>query len=130
MSRSSARRGQVEPAAALVAVLAVGAGLSLYAGVLADVPDGTTRDVAPLTADRVRDTASTAGVLDPSRLNTAVEHASPRGSTLNATLAAGGERWSAGPPVPEDVTARSASRASVRLAPGRVRAGQLRVIVW
>ncbi|MFB6304535.1 MAG: hypothetical protein ABEH47_05165 [Haloferacaceae archaeon] len=130
MSRSSARRGQVEPTAALVAVLAVGAGLSLYAGAVEDAPLNDDRDVAPVALDSVRDAASTAGVLDPGELAGAVRRETPRGYRLNATLAAGGRRWTAGPPRPASGTDRASVRTSVGLGPGRVRPGQLRVVVW
>lgn len=129
MSRSSARRAQVEPTAALVAVLAVGAGLSLYAGVLGDVSGLEEAGVAPTAVDSIRDAASTAGVLAPGRLPDAVRRATPRGRRLNATLAAGGRRWTAGPPRP-DADDRATVRTSVRLSPGRVRPGELRVVVW
>ncbi len=129
MSRSSARRAQVEPTAALVAVLAVGAGLTLYTGAIGDVSAPAGEGVAPIAVDGVRDAASTAGVLDPTLLPAAVRRATPRGHRLNATLAAGGRRWAAGPPRQEPGT-RATVRVSVRLAPGRVRPGTLRVVVW
>lgn len=128
MPRSSARRGQTE-LAALIAVLAVCLGLSLYAGVLdAALPESTAPTPARTAADRVADVARVGGVVRPGRLDRAAE-AAPVGRRLNATLRAASRTWTAGPPVPDRATAAT-RRVSVRVAPGRVRPGRLRVAVW
>jgi len=130
MSRSSAR-GQVEPLAALVSLLAVCAAVSTYATALAGVGYDAERNVAAPALDRVTDGLATGGVANPDRMDQA-QRAGPVGYRLNVTLAAAGQRWYAGPTSPgkradTDTAARS---ISVRLSPGRVRPGRVRVEVW
>ncbi|MFC5970636.1 hypothetical protein ACFPYI_04755 [Halomarina salina] len=138
MSRSSARRGQVEPVAALVALAVVCAALSLYAGVLGDtlaVTGGSSSDpTAESVADRARGHLTPAGVADPDRLD-GVPGTAPDGYRLNATLACrdagagtGGE-WTVGP-APPSTAERAVVPVSVRVAPGRVRPCRLAVVVW
>jgi len=133
MSRSSAEaaRGAVEPVAALAALLAVGAALALYAGALADAGAGDRdrdRNPAEPTLDRVETRLVVGGVARPDRL-TAARAAGPDGYRVAVTLRADGQRWRTGPRPPGD--ADVATRAmSVRVAPGRVRSGRLRVEVW
>lgn len=129
MSRWSGRRGQVEPLAALVAVLAVGAALALYADVLlAAEPSPTGPGTADATLQRVATTVSDGAVALPARVPRAVD-AGPAGRPVNVTLSAGDRTWTVGPTPPPD--ASNASRpASVRLRPGRVQPGRLRVVVW
>lgn len=130
MSRSSAR-GQVEPTAALVALLAVCVAVSTYATALAGVDYESERDIATPTLDRVIDRLATGSVADPDQREQA-QRAGPTGYRLNVTLAAAGQRWDAGPTPPgrladTDTAARS---IGVRLAPGRIRPGRVRVEVW
>lgn len=132
MSRSSARRAQVEPLTALVALVVVCAGLSLYAGVLDDVSVRTADDAEAPTAgvvtDRVRAHLAPAGVAVPERLDgvTTVDSAADR---LNASLTCSDEQWSSGPTTPS--TARRATEpVSVRVAPGRIDPCRLTVAVW
>lgn len=138
-------RGQVEPFAALAAVLAVGLAISLYAGVLADAaPGASDRTVAETTLDRVARSASDGSVVVPDRIPEALA-VTPDGYRVNVTLAAGGTTLRAGPTPPEsaDLTQpesadptqpesadRATRRVSVRLAPGNVRPGRLTVVVW
>lgn len=129
MSHSSGRRAQVEPFAAIVAVFAVGVGLTVYAGALdASVPGTSGRDVARPTLDRVSDSLGGGGVLDPRQLGNATT-VTPAGYRLNVTLEAADQRWQVGPSPPEAAD-RASERVSVRLAPGRVRPGLLEVWVW
>jgi hypothetical protein len=130
MSRSSAR-GQVEPVAALVGLLAVCAAVSTYATALAGVGYGADRDVATPTLDRVVDRLTVGGVADPDRTER-TRDAGPTGYRLNVTVAAAGERWHAGatPPGPRAGVDTAARPIGVRLAPGRVRPGRVRVEVW
>ena len=128
MSRSSARRGSVEPIAAVAALLAVTAGLGLYAGVLDDARPETDRDVATPTLDRVYDRTSELAVVVPDGID-AARRAGPDGYRVNVTLWADGRRWTAGPEPPARAD-RASRSVSVRLAPGRLRAGRLRVEVW
>jgi hypothetical protein len=130
MSRSSAR-GQVEPTAALVVVLVVCAAVSTYAVALDGVGGERERELASPTLDRVVDRLAVGGVADPRRRGRA-RRSGPTGYRLNLTLAAAGRRWYAGPSPPgrgadTDIAARS---VGVRLAPGRIRPGRVRVEVW
>ena len=130
MSRSSAR-GQVEPTAALVVVLAVCAAVSTYVVALNGVGGETERELASPTLDRVVDRLAVGGVADPRRRERA-RRSGPAGYRLNVTLAAAGRRWYAGPSPPgggadTDIAARS---VGIRLAPGRIRPGRVRVEVW
>lgn len=142
MSRSSVEprdgggggRGQLEPVPALVAALVVGAALTAYVGALDDALDRyrPDRDLARRALDAVGDHLRRGGAARPERLET-VDRVAPEGRRLNATLAADGRQWHAGPPV-RDPTApaveRGRRRVAVRLAPGRVRTGWLEVAVW
>lgn len=118
----------MEPLAALVAVAAVALALSLYAGVLeASLPEDTDREGA-VTADRALAAVAPDGVARPERLSAALS-AAPAGYRLNLTLTTGERRWSAGPDHPPGAEART-RQAAVRLDPGQVRPGTLRVVVW
>ncbi|GAB6862307.1 hypothetical protein ACFR97_07515 [Haloplanus litoreus] len=129
MSRSSGR-GQVEPTAALVVLLAVTAAVSTYAIALDGAVRGGKRDIAEPTLDRVVGTLVTGGVVDPERRRRA-HRSGPSGYRLNLTVAAGGRRWYAGPAPPAGAASDGASRpVGVRLSPGRVRAGRVAVEVW
>jgi len=129
MSRSPARRGQVEPLAAIAAVFAVGVGLAVYAGALDDhLPGSEPRDPAQSTLERVERAAERAGIVDPHRLPGATDMA-PAGYRVNATLRADGRRWHAGPAAPPSA-GTATTRTSVRLAPGRIQPGRLTVRVW
>ncbi|MFB6256760.1 MAG: hypothetical protein ABEH58_08580 [Haloplanus sp.] len=130
MSRLSAR-GQVEPTAALVVVLAVCAAVSTYAVALNGVGGETERELASPALNRVVDRLAVGGVVEPHRREQA-RRSGPAGYRLNVTVAAAGQRWYAGPSPPgrradTDIAARS---VGVRLAPGRVRPGRVRVEVW
>lgn len=121
-------RGQVEPVVALPALAVLCIGLSLYAVVLHGASVPTDRDVAGPTLERVEDRLTAAGVGEPSRLPR-VTGSGPDGLDLNVTLDAAGQRWAVGPAPPP--TAGTARRSlGVRIAPGEVRAGTLRVAVW
>lgn len=127
MSRSQGR-AQVDPLPALVAVAAVGLGLSAYAGVLADAVQPTGGPDAERALDEVRDAVSTNGVVRPGRLDGSALP-TPGGRQLNATVVVGDERWSAGP-MPRTGAPRASARIPVAVAPGNVSAGRLRVVVW
>lgn len=129
MLHSSARRGQIEPLAAIVAVCALGAGLAVYGGVLGDaLAVDRGRDRAGPTLDRVASTSERAGVVRPGRLG-AVAELGPANHELNVTLTTNDGRWAIGPRPP--TTAGTATRrVSVRLSPGRIRPGRLTVRMW
>lgn len=130
-SRSSApERGQASPTAALVAVAAVGVGLSLYAAVFAGVAPTADREVAEPTLSRVHDVVAPAGVASPDRLEKALD-ADPDGWTVRVDLRAGSHHWTAGaPPETSAGTQSSGRRVPVRIATGRVASGWLRVVVY
>lgn len=128
MSRSSERRGTIEPLAALAAVFAVCAAIGLYAVALGGVVTTPDRNVAEPTLTAVHDELNRGGVAYPARLSR-VHRATPRGHRLNVTLVAGGEQWAFGPTAPSP--ASTADRpVSVRLGPGRIKPGRLVVEVW
>lgn len=128
MSRSSGR-GQTEPLAAIVAVAAVGIGLSLYAGVLdATLPGERDRSTASAALERVDRAVAPAGVARPKRVPGSHE-AGPGGYRTNVTLTAAGRRWSSGPTVPPDAD-EAEERLGVRVAPATVEPGRLRAAVW
>jgi hypothetical protein len=139
MSRSSVREGdgcvrdvaraQTEPLAALAALFAVCAAVTLYAGVLGDVTPRSERDLASPTLDRVHDAVTTAGVAVPDRLAAAPADG-PQGYRVAVTLTAEDREWRAGPTPPPGATDAAVRSVGVRLAPGRVRAGRLGVVVW
>ena len=123
-------KAQTEPLAALVAVFALGVGLSLYAGVLnATLPALVTeREMAPHAADRILAEASSFEAVRPP-LAEATEAARPTGYRLNASLRTDADGWTAGPPRPETPECVD-RRVAVRVAPGRVRPGRLEVCTW
>jgi hypothetical protein len=126
MRPSSADRGYVEPVAALGAVFAVSVGLALYAGTLPAVAPTETRQTASVVLDAVIGETETLGVLRPRALDH--RHAAA-GVSTNVTLATSERRWARGdtPPPRAD---RSSRRVSVRVGPGSVRPGRIRVAVW
>ncbi len=127
---SSPDKGQTEPLAALVAVFALGVGLSLYVGVLdSTLPSLTVEsEMAPIAADRFVEEASALGVVRPP-IGDAVDAASPNGYATNATLRSDPGVWTGGP-TREPSADCVRRRVSVRTAPGRVRPGTLEVCVW
>ncbi|WP_435361293.1 DUF7285 family protein [Haloarchaeobius sp. DFWS5] len=133
MSRSSSCRAQTEPTAALAAVLAVCLGLTLYAGTLTSTlqsfsPGDDDTQVAESTLGRAYATVAQDGVVDPDRLSQAAT-VGPAGYHVAVRLTADSEHWRAGPASPEAV-ATAVRPVSVRLAPGVVVSGTLRVEVW
>jgi hypothetical protein len=126
---SASERGQASPTAALVAVAAVGLGLSLYATTLVGVAPTADREVAEPTLSRVHDAVVPAGVAVPDRLEAAIDDG-PTGWTVRIELQTDTEHWTAGPaPAPNADTGTAARRVPVRVAPGRVVSGRLRVVI-
>ena len=144
MSRSSAEpvdvrgsagdRAAVEPLAALVAVLVVGAALGLYAGALVDATADQRRPSAEATLDRVERTAAVGGVVVPDRLRDVEGFRYP----TTVTVAAGGTTWRVAsgadaPAVPpaeaRDSLAVSERPVTVRVGLGQNARGTLRVVV-
>lgn len=127
MSRSSGRRGQTEPLAALAAVFAVGVAVSLYAGAL-PVPAERSDDVAETTLSAVYRDVSSGGTVLPDRAESR-PLSGPAGYEINITLSAGTVRVRRGPQRPPSATNATRS-VGVRTGPGTVRAGRLSVGVW
>ena len=145
MSRSSAdrslhgeeaeSRAAVEPIAALVAVLAVGAALGLYVVALDDAEPDQTRPTAEATLDQVEASVTTGGVVEPERLR------GVGGFRDVATVAikADGETWTVrlGEETTTPETARNADAVAVAersvtvsVGPGRNVRGTLRAVVY
>jgi hypothetical protein len=124
-----AARGQVEPLAALAAVFAVAAALSIYAGVIADFPGTESeREIGETVLDGVAEEITTAGVthvLTTLNVSTVV----PDGWQANATLQTGQMIRRVGPEPPASAQ-RASRRVAVRIGPGTVRPGKLQVAVW
>ena len=132
----AADRGAVEPIAALVAVLAVGAALGLYVGALDAAASGTTGGQHDATAvlDRIERDVTVGGVVRPDRLG------SIGGTRAEATveLRAGGETWrtrtgsdavtDGGGSDPQSLPSAE-SAVTVRVGPGENLSGRLRVVV-
>lgn len=127
---SSPDRAQTEPLAALVAVFALGLGLSLYVGILDSTLPllSNDREITPTAADRFIAESSSFGALDPP-IADSVAASRPSGYRLNATVRAEGSVWNGGPPRTDsaDCTTRS---ISVRTVPGRIRPGRVEVCTW
>lgn len=129
MSRSSARRGLIEPLPALAAVLAVGLALGLYADAMATAePEQSAPGTAEATLQSVHDAVREDAAALPRRVPRGVD-VGPAGYDVNVTLAAGGRQWRAGP-VPPERAAGARRRTPVRLDRWTVGPGWLRVVVW
>jgi hypothetical protein len=131
MSRSSGRRGQTEPLAALVAVFVLGTALAGYAVVANSVrptAEDRDRDVAITVANDVEDGVRAGSLVDPAGLTEDVT-ATRSGYEVRVTLRTERRSWQAGPRAPEDAAAVS-RQVSVRRWPGEVVPGTLRVEVW
>ena len=132
-TRTSSDRGQTEPIAALVALLAVGTGLALYAGAIADADPGTQpRETAGIVLDRVDDRVVVAGVAHPDRLSVPGDVDVDR-RRIGIAMITADRRWLAGDrnatrPIPRG-TAVAQRSVSVRIAPGEQVRGELRVVV-
>ncbi|NHN42268.1 hypothetical protein G9C85_11615 [Halorubellus sp. JP-L1] len=114
---------------ALAATVVVGAALALYAGGLYDAfPSPSDPRVAEPTLERASATLAEDGVLDPGDLSDALSSA-PAGYDVAVSLSAAGDRWRVGPASPPDA-ATASEPVSVRVAPGVVATGRLRVEVW
>lgn len=121
--------GQVEPLAALAAVVAVCLGLSLYVVVLdASLPGSPDRSVAATGIDRIERAVAPDGIASPARIDDGRD-ASPSGYHANVSLSTERRRWTAGSvPSPRADTAQR--RLAVRVEPAEVRSGTLRVATW
>ncbi len=131
---AAADRAAVEPLAALVAVLAVGAALGLYTVALDGATVDRERPAAEPTLDRIEGEITVGGVVEPDRLRGLRGFRYP----TTVTVTADGTTWriesDASAPEPaaagDGGAAAVAERAAtVRVAPGRNVRGTLRVVV-
>ena len=128
-------RAAVEPIAALVALVAVGAALGLYTGALDEAaPDGD-RKLAETTLDRVERDSTVGGVVRPDRIDAPVD-APYAGVAVELRTRTETWRVRAGDDPPAlraesvEPTASTAERTvTVRAAPGENLRGVLRVVV-
>lgn len=121
---SSVSRAQVEPLPALVAVSALVAAVGLYAVAFHDVPQGGERDVAERTLAAEVESASTAGVLDP----TSVGDGGPNGYGTAVLVRADGDTWRTGPRPPDG--AQTATTPVLVKTDAGEQVGRARVWVW
>lgn len=130
MSRSSARRGQVEPIPALAAVAMLGLALSAHATVLdaAALDTDPRPPAAPLLQTVVADLRAGA-IVDPTDATNAVRRL-PGDYRVNLTIHAGVRVWAAGPTPPSAGVSVAQRRLPVRIRPGVVRPGRITVRVW
>lgn len=130
MPRSS-DRGGVEPFAALAAVLAISAGITVYAHSVGQaLPERADeeRRTPRIALERAYDRMQQAGIVHPPRLPSATD-ALPDRLQANVTLKTDGHSWSAGPTPPGG--ARVAKRSvGVRTAPGQIKPGTLSIELW
>lgn len=132
MSRSS-DRGWAEPLAALVALTALGAGLTVYAGVLQEADTaGIDGRPAADSLDRVHEVSTVDGATNPANLAIPADVATKH-RAVRVRLSTRNHEWTAGDPRPADAGAPThTDRRSVpvRTAPGENDPGTLRVEVW
>lgn len=131
MSRSSARRAQVEPLAALVAVAVLCLAVGAYGAVRADVlPAGDSDAPANAVLSETVDAATPQNslVVDPQLLDAAA--VPPPGYEATITVTTGNQTWRSGPDNPPADAASATRRVPVRVGPGSVRPGRVVVEVW
>ena len=128
-------RAAVEPIAALVAVLAVGAALGLYVAALNDAAPDRERPTAETTLDRIEPAVTTGGVVDPERLRGVGEFR----YAATVVVEADGEAWTvrsgdgapaAGSARGTDAVAVAERPVTVKAGPGRNVRGTLRAVVY
>lgn len=130
MPHSPRRRAQLEPIAALAAVLAVTTVLGIYAGVFT-ATTAQPSSAAPIepTLQRVVHTLSNGGVVDPARLTDSVlAPVVPVQILLNVTLRTDEAQWTIGPTPPPE--AARATRPVPVTVERTVTIGRIRVVVW
>lgn len=121
-------RAQTEPIAALVAVLAVGLGLALYAGAATDATPEPERSNAAPAMERLSSVAVTDGTVDPSAIPDP-DALTAGGRRAAVTLRFDGADRRFGPAAPPDAD-RATRSASVLVEPGDRRPGRIVVEVW
>jgi len=122
----SSDRAQAEPVVALVCVAVLCTALAGYATAYDHSLPTADRDRGPPVLDAATDAVLVDAVARPDHIRDALDATS---SAVNVTLIAGDRTWTAGPVPPAGADAASRP-VPVRVAPGDVRFGRLRVIVW
>lgn len=131
--RRTTDRAAVEPVAALVALVAVGAALGLYTVALDDAAPDRDRDLATTTLDRIEREAAVGGVVDPERI-AGIDRGSLPPATVELETRHGTWRTWLGvdapgdEPVPDAVDTAERS-VTVRVAPGENVPGTIRVVI-
>lgn len=124
---SSARRGQVEPLPALLALAVFGLSLSVYGTTLHGVTTDPQPTVDDSTVRQVVETVSEGTVVHPGRLS-AVETSTPGGDHVSVVVRADGRAWETGPTPPDSASTTTRS-VLVQTESGEV-PGRLRVSTW
>lgn len=119
---SSARRAQVQPLPALIALAVFAIGLSLYGVTLDGLPLGSEPEVSDATMTATVNALSEGPVVVPSRVDSP-RHSVPR--EVAVTLRADGQKWVRGSP-PADPARTRMRHVLVRTPAGEV-PGVLRV---
>lgn len=118
---SSARRGQVEPLPALIALAVFALALSMYGTVFTGLPLPGDDDVSEATITRVTDTITEGVVVQPDRLDRLEGHV-PSGTGV--LVRANGRTWGWGPDASrggESVTRQVLVQTSQGAVPGTLR---------
>lgn len=127
-------RGQTSPLPALIALVAVCSGVTLYVGAHAtvnlDSPDQSPADSA---VDQLAEALTADGPAETDALNDSDTLAAidpvPDGYNYRTTIEIDDQRIHAGPEPPSDAD-RATRRVPVESTPGTVRPGRLTVEVW
>lgn len=116
----------MNPLVALAGVLVVAAALSTYALAFANAPapDHDRNRAEPALTDALN-TLRDGGVVVPGAL-AALDGKRP---SMNVSVRTANRSWTSGPHPPRDATTTS-RRVPIRIAPGDVRPGRVRVGVW
>lgn len=122
------RRGQTEPIAALVAVLAIGMGIALYAGVAADRSPATEATDAEATMAQITADLAADGVVDADASLDPEQFTRPgEAARIELSYRTASEVHGTAPPPDADVASRP---VTVQIEPSWQVAGNLTVWVW
>lgn len=124
---SSARRGQVEPLPALIALAIFGVSLSIYGMTFHNVSIGSEAAVDESAVRQVVETVSEGTVVHPNRLS-AVETSPSGGGHVSVVVRADGQVWRTGP-TPPDSAPSTVRSVLVQTRAGEM-PGRLRVSTW
>lgn len=121
--------GQVEPLPALIAILTLSTGITLYMTVYtAYAPTYAERTVEDIAADRFMAEATTDGVIHLP-IDEAALVARPQGYELNVSVTAATITWTVGPPRPSPAD-RTTRLGSIEDSPGQIRPATIVLTIW